>query len=156
MEASEEPWRTPGSWGRTPGGGLLAGPLDPGRTPGFWGWTPGFLAGPLDSWLDPWILGVDPWIPGWTPGFWLDPWISSDFRVPGRFWCWRSDFGAGGHFEHVMRLSNNSWNNISARDAFPLVLVLVALVIFCLKPSAAFPIARATGWVSLTFNLSHR
>ena len=84
-----------------------------------------FWRPPEVPWLDPWILGEDPWgrPPGWTPGFWPDPWIlagpldfaldpgfrqiseiSSDFGVPGRFWCWRSDFGAGGHFDHVVRL----------------------------------------------------
>ena len=67
------------------------------------GWTPG-------SWPDPWILagpldsGGGPLDSGWIPGFRRISEISSDFRFPGRFWCWRSDFGAGGHFEHVVRL----------------------------------------------------
>ena len=62
------PGWTPGSWGRTPGGGLLAGPLDSGQTPGFW--------------LDPWIL----------------PWILDFVRFPRfrQILEFLADFGAGG------------------------------------------------------------
>ena len=72
LEGPRGPGWTPGSWGRTPGGGLLAGPLDPGR-------TPGFLAGPLDS--------------GWIPGFRQISEFLADFGAGGQILVLEVTFG---------------------------------------------------------------